>query len=192
MRRAVAELLGSVLRRVKGGQNVEGKKRENGERVTGENGEKGEREKVVLEVMKTMEVDVSSWVFVEACKSVSQTLHTVAGSVFGPLVRYYLDLDSSSSGDEEDRFDEAAYQVGEQEEKSRERLFREVVRRELHRVRADNRDVLVASRGGASVRSSGGSAKGGNAVLHVLRDLDANLHPCTCVVFADMGRERGG
>ena len=37
MRRAVAELLGSVLRRVKGGQNVGGEKGEKGERENREN-----------------------------------------------------------------------------------------------------------------------------------------------------------
>ncbi|PIL29525.1 hypothetical protein GSI_08333 [Ganoderma sinense ZZ0214-1] len=38
--------------------------------------------------------DACAWIFVTACKSVSQTLHTVTSSLVSPLVQYYLDADS--------------------------------------------------------------------------------------------------
>ncbi|KAM5545238.1 hypothetical protein V8D89_001349 [Ganoderma adspersum] len=38
--------------------------------------------------------DVCAWTFVTACKSVSQTLHTVTSSLMSPLVQYYLDTDT--------------------------------------------------------------------------------------------------
>ncbi|KAI8978169.1 hypothetical protein BD414DRAFT_422300 [Trametes punicea] len=34
--------------------------------------------------------DACAWIFVTACKSVSQTLHTATASLIGPLVRYHL------------------------------------------------------------------------------------------------------
>ncbi|KAI0753565.1 hypothetical protein C8Q80DRAFT_1342693 [Daedaleopsis nitida] len=37
--------------------------------------------------------DVCAWIFVTACKSVSQTLHTVTESLVAPLIQYYLSCD---------------------------------------------------------------------------------------------------
>ncbi|CAL1711913.1 unnamed protein product [Somion occarium] len=68
VQRAVAELWGSILRRLK----------------------PAAREKVTLAIIASANPDVSAWVFVSACKSVSQTLHTISPTVFAPLLQYYL------------------------------------------------------------------------------------------------------
>ncbi|KAI0364815.1 hypothetical protein BV20DRAFT_955505 [Pilatotrama ljubarskyi] len=38
--------------------------------------------------------DACAWIFVTACKSVSQTLHTATASLIGPLVRFHLSSDA--------------------------------------------------------------------------------------------------
>ncbi|KDR69878.1 hypothetical protein GALMADRAFT_255731 [Galerina marginata CBS 339.88] len=70
IQRAVAEVWGGVLRRMKSGS------REKAVRLLAENA-------AVIE-------DASAWVVVYACKSVSQTLHTCAPSIFLPLLSYHL------------------------------------------------------------------------------------------------------
>ncbi|PPQ91255.1 hypothetical protein CVT25_006372 [Psilocybe cyanescens] len=70
IQRAVAEVWGGVLRRMKSGA----------------------REKAVeLLAENTAAIeDASAWAVVYACKSVSQTLHTCAPSIFVPLLSYHL------------------------------------------------------------------------------------------------------
>ncbi|KAF9524996.1 armadillo-type protein [Crepidotus variabilis] len=70
IQRAVAEVWGAVLRRFKNGH----------------------REKAVLLLAKSVgeAEDATAWVVVFACKSVSQTLHTCAPSIFVPLLNYHL------------------------------------------------------------------------------------------------------
>ncbi|KIP04980.1 hypothetical protein PHLGIDRAFT_25296 [Phlebiopsis gigantea 11061_1 CR5-6] len=73
VQRAVAELWGTTVRRLK----------------------TQAREQCVLAIVSSANPDVSSWVFVSACKSVSQTLHTTTSSIFAPLLRYYLSCEDS-------------------------------------------------------------------------------------------------
>ncbi|CAA7260357.1 unnamed protein product [Cyclocybe aegerita] len=70
IQRAVAEVWGAVLRRMK----------------------TNTRERAVLLLAEhTREVpNASAWVVVYACRSVSQTLHTCAASVFSPLLSYHV------------------------------------------------------------------------------------------------------
>ncbi|KAF9258369.1 hypothetical protein L218DRAFT_1080452 [Marasmius fiardii PR-910] len=70
IQRTIAEVWGSVLRKLKASL----------------------REKAVVliaEDLKDIE-DAAAWCFVSACKSVSQTLHTVTPSLITPLLEYYL------------------------------------------------------------------------------------------------------
>ncbi|KAF8901183.1 armadillo-type protein, partial [Gymnopilus junonius] len=70
IQRAVAEVWAGVLRRMKSGS------REKAVRLLAEN---------------TSTIgDATAWVVVYACKSVSQTLHTCAPSIFTPLISYHL------------------------------------------------------------------------------------------------------
>lgn len=71
VQRAVAELWGSILRRLKSEA----------------------REKVSLAIIASANPDVSAWVFVSAFKSVSQTLHTTTSTIFSPLLQYHLECD---------------------------------------------------------------------------------------------------
>ncbi|KAI0820961.1 armadillo-type protein [Irpex lacteus] len=68
IQRAVAEVWGNVLRRVKGEA----------------------RESCVTAIVASASTDVAAWVAVCACKSVSQTLHTITPSVIRPLLAYHL------------------------------------------------------------------------------------------------------
>ncbi|KAG7091487.1 hypothetical protein E1B28_010518 [Marasmius oreades] len=70
IQRTMAEVWGSVLRKVKASL----------------------REKVVLLIVEDLRdiEDAAAWCFVSACKSVSQTLHTVTPSLMSPLLTYYL------------------------------------------------------------------------------------------------------
>ncbi|KAF8058583.1 hypothetical protein FPV67DRAFT_1428362 [Lyophyllum atratum] len=70
IQRAMAEVWGSVLRRMKAGA----------------------REKTVALLAEGAEgiEDASAWVIVFACKSVSQTLHTATPSIIAPLLSYHL------------------------------------------------------------------------------------------------------
>ncbi|KAI0045527.1 hypothetical protein FA95DRAFT_1561038 [Auriscalpium vulgare] len=70
VQRAMAEVWGSVLRRAK----------------TAMRGHATECMAADLEGVE----DACAWVVVFACKSVSQTLHTAAPSIVGPLVKYHL------------------------------------------------------------------------------------------------------
>ncbi|KAK7691383.1 hypothetical protein QCA50_004782 [Cerrena zonata] len=71
VQRAVAELWGSILRRLKSGA----------------------REEITLAIIASANPDVSAWVFVSACKSVSQTLHTTTSTIFLPMLQYYLECE---------------------------------------------------------------------------------------------------
>lgn len=75
VQRAVAELWGSILRRLKSGA----------------------REKITLAIIASANPDVSAWVFVSACKSVSQTLHTTTSTIFLPMLQYYLECEDPES-----------------------------------------------------------------------------------------------
>ncbi|GJE97349.1 DRIM domain-containing protein [Phanerochaete sordida] len=68
VQRVVAELWGTTIRRLKAAA----------------------REQCALSIVTSASADVSSWVFVSACKSVSQTLHTTTPSLAAPLLRHYL------------------------------------------------------------------------------------------------------
>ncbi|TFK26306.1 U3 snoRNP protein Utp20 [Coprinopsis marcescibilis] len=73
IQRAMAEVWGSVLRKLK----------------------TAARTKAVTMLAAEAEIidDASAWVLVFACKSVSQTLHTATPSIFTPLITFYLDAD---------------------------------------------------------------------------------------------------
>ncbi|KAF8805205.1 hypothetical protein BYT27DRAFT_7105392 [Phlegmacium glaucopus] len=77
IQRAIAEVWGSCLRRMK----------------------KEAREKAVaLLADRTGDIeDASAWALVFACKSVSQTLHTCAISIFTPLLEYHLSSSANTS-----------------------------------------------------------------------------------------------
>ncbi|KAJ4487801.1 armadillo-type protein [Lentinula aciculospora] len=78
IQRALAEVWGSVLRRL---NTVF-------------------RSKVVVLLAEDLEniADAAAWCLVSACKSVSQTLHTVTPSLISPLIEFYLScMDSDSS-----------------------------------------------------------------------------------------------
>ncbi|KAF6761034.1 hypothetical protein DFP72DRAFT_1002832 [Ephemerocybe angulata] len=74
IQRAMAEVWGSVLRKLK---------------TTA-------RERAVTLLAESAEGvdDASAWVLVYACKSVSQTLHTATSSIFSPLLAYHLKTDN--------------------------------------------------------------------------------------------------
>ncbi|EAU91851.2 U3 snoRNP protein Utp20 [Coprinopsis cinerea okayama7 len=73
IQRAMAEVWGSVLRKLKSTARV----------------------KAVTLLAAEAEVvdDASAWVLVYACKSVSQTLHTATPSIFSPILAYHLDAE---------------------------------------------------------------------------------------------------
>jgi U3 small nucleolar RNA-associated protein 20 len=75
--RAVAEVWGAVLRRLKGTLRAEAAT-------------------LVAADSKGIE-DASAWIFVYACKSVSQTLHTSASPIISALLNHYLECENSSS-----------------------------------------------------------------------------------------------
>ncbi|KAF9060675.1 armadillo-type protein [Rhodocollybia butyracea] len=70
IQRALAEVWGSVLRKLKAAL----------------------RPRAVVLIVEGLEGidDAAAWCFVSACKSVSQTLHTVTPTLFSPLVEYHL------------------------------------------------------------------------------------------------------
>ncbi|KAJ3554433.1 hypothetical protein NM688_g3115 [Phlebia brevispora] len=68
VQRVVAELWGSSLRRMKSAA----------------------RQSCVTSIATSATPDVGAWCFVSACKSVSQTLHTVTPTIFAPLLRAYI------------------------------------------------------------------------------------------------------
>ncbi|KAF5369330.1 hypothetical protein D9758_002676 [Tetrapyrgos nigripes] len=74
VQRMLAEVWGSVLRKLKASM----------------------REEAVLLIARDLEKieDAGAWCFVSACKSVSQSLHTVTITLVGPLIKYYLICDN--------------------------------------------------------------------------------------------------
>ncbi|KAK1236291.1 U3 snoRNP protein [Marasmius sp. AFHP31] len=70
IQRAIAEVWGSVLRKLKASL----------------------RERAIVLVAEDLSGidDAAAWMFVSACKSVSQTLHTVTPSLINPLITFYL------------------------------------------------------------------------------------------------------
>ncbi|KAL0061427.1 U3 snoRNP protein [Marasmius tenuissimus] len=70
IQRAIAEVWGSVLRKLKASL----------------------RERAVVLVAQDLSGidDAAAWIFVSACKSVSQTLHTVTPSLINPLITFHL------------------------------------------------------------------------------------------------------
>ncbi|KAI0705265.1 armadillo-type protein [Cerioporus squamosus] len=76
VQRATAEVWGATLRRVKVSL-------------------RDESVRTIAASSSTGLGDVCAWIFVTACKSVSQTLHTVTASLVTPLLEYYLSCDDS-------------------------------------------------------------------------------------------------
>lgn len=68
--------------------------------------------------------------------------------------------------------------VGKEEEESGQGVFWEVIGHELHRVCADNGDVLVWTRCGIGgrLKRGGSRAESHNPVVDILRDLNSDLH----------------
>ncbi|KAI0937862.1 hypothetical protein AcW1_003904 [Taiwanofungus camphoratus] len=78
VQRAAAEVWGATLRRLKASS----------------------REQCVILIAKSTEgsiADACAWMFVYACKSVSQSLHTAAPSIVAPLLRYHLTCEEPDS-----------------------------------------------------------------------------------------------
>ncbi|KAI0090560.1 armadillo-type protein [Irpex rosettiformis] len=79
VQRAVAEVWGNLLRRMKGDA----------------------RERCVTNIASSASSDVAAWVFVCSCKSVSQTLHSITPSIIRPLLQYYFSTASNSEASED-------------------------------------------------------------------------------------------
>ncbi|KAL0573671.1 U3 snoRNP protein [Marasmius crinis-equi] len=79
IQRAIAEVWGSVLRKLKA--NL--------------------REKAVVLIAEDLDGidDAAAWSFVYACKSVSQTLHTVTPSLINPLITHYLTCEQNADSE---------------------------------------------------------------------------------------------